>query len=301
MNISIELASTCFTIGIVLNGGCGSKASRSPAPASSVSAQLMPPPTSAADCEALWTRFHAKAPKVPNSEHELFVARCGRSERAVLTCPERVLADAADRMRKSAEMMSEAKIQSADGTISTPAAEPVTDAELARFSAEYLPSRMELCMARERLLFAQRSGELDALAKDVAASKWKISKDGVVVVDGTYATLPSQGYIELGGRDGSGPAPPGEVRVRTTEDGRVWLYFLGLLLGRHQNQSGFVFSSGPFVPGDFEREDATHESICIGAGDEYSGAKKGERYLLPCFRVGPHHSPQLIEVGAAPD
>ena len=206
-------------------------------------------------------------------------------------------ADLADMLRESHHMVHEVKND-------PPSAEPeqrVTEAELSRFAPIFVPPRMAICMARERLFFAQRSGELDALANDVATKKWKVTPDGVVVVDGAYATLSSQGYVELDGRDGSGPAPAGEVRVRTTSDGRVWLYFLGGLLGRHQNQGGFIFSSRPFVSSDFERKDATHERVCIGAGNDSSGAKKGERYLLPCFSVVTRHSPQLIEVGAAPD
>lgn len=72
----------------------------------------------------------------------------------------------------------------------------------------------------------------------------------------------------------------------------------------HQNQIGFLYASAPFAPGDFtsEREQQTgpaRDRVCLGS--DSTGHDPAELYMLECFDVIARLSPQLIEVGAAPD
>ncbi len=114
---------------------------------------------------------------------------------------------------------------------------------------------------------------------------------------GTWATLPSRGFIER--EHGVEPAPEGEARMRRLPDGRVWIYFLGGMFGRHQNQAGFLFSSAPFDARDFHDEEG-RSRVCLGASDG-AAPRPPRRYLLSCFEVLERHGPQLLELGAAPD
>jgi hypothetical protein len=121
---------------------------------------------------------------------------------------------------------------------------------------------------------------------------------GMRVVTGTFATLPWRGIHET--LRGVAPAPEGEIRVARRRDGRVWIYLLGSLFGRHQNQAGFLYGSAPFVFGDFEEERDTtgrkRERVCL----ETPRPDGGDLYMLDCFAVTSHLSPQLVAVGAAP-
>jgi hypothetical protein len=153
-------------------------------------------------------------------------------------------------------------------------------------------------MTRERLRFALGAGELRALAQEIAAARIAAGTDGVAVAAGSFATLPAVGMVE--GEKSAALGPAGEVRVSRRADGTLWLYFLGGLLGRHQNQVGFLYSTEPFVNRDFAPEGEGHESVCIAPSEE-GAPLQHERYLLPCFTLLDRLAPDLIEVGSAPD
>jgi hypothetical protein len=241
------------------------------------------PHPSAAECESLWSRYREQAPNDPFVSHAWFVARCQQSDRAVLTCPERVRAELLAMLRQSRE---------AEDAGVNAGAEPGEESALLRFG---MPSRHGICMARERVRFALRSGELRELERRVAGGSLQPGQHGVVVVKGTSATLPSVGFVEIGHHFEM--APVGELRAFKKPDGRVWIYVLGALLGRHQNQVGFLHSSGPFVPGDFRRSDEG-ESICLEP--ESDEGSRPQRYMLTCFQVISRLAPELLEIGAAP-
>ncbi len=223
-------------------------------------------------------------PESPFVDHDTFVARCVRSEVAVLGCVARTKADVMQ--------MFEASVSREAGP-----PEPVP----ARIIAFAVAMRIGVCLTRERLQFALRTGELDRLAREVASDGVTAGPHGTRVVGGSYATLPWRGMHEA--ESTVEPAPPGEIRVVHRPEGRVWIYFLGALLGRHQNQIGFVYASAPFVPADFKREqepgDPARERVCLDTDRE--GHDPSELYMLNCFTVAEHLSPQLIQVGAAPD
>jgi hypothetical protein len=238
------------------------------------------------ECEALWERYHAVVPDDPYVARDSFIARCSRSTRQVLTCPERAREQVIDIVRQSPFER--------DGGIEGPPEEQVVGALL----HVAMPSRTGICIARERLRFALDAGELASLAREAAAGRWAPGEHGLVVVDGTFATLPSLGMVEE--KRSTKLGPPGEVRLGRRADGRVWLYFLGGLLGRHQNQVGFVYSSAPFVDHDFAPEPEGHQQLCLEP-NEQGRAPRQRRYMLSCFTVVDRLSPQLIEVGSAPD
>jgi len=260
----------------------------SPSPASGTAAPAAPAvlaPTGA-ECVALWDRYHALAPTDPYVERDSFVARCGRSTREVLTCPDRARAEVVDIVRQG-------HVPADSGSATPPEAQMVH-----ALLPGALPSRAGICMTRERVRFALGTGELETLGLEVAAGHLRPDVDGVVVAPGTLATLPALGMIE---RERTVAfSPPGELRVSRRPDGRVWLYVLGGLLGRHQNQVGFLYSSGPFLTQDFASEAEGRESVCIAPNEEGQPLGHG-RYLLPCFTVITRLAPQLLEVGSAPD
>jgi hypothetical protein len=244
-------------------------------------------PPSAAECEGLWARYHALVPGDTFIGRDGFIARCRRSEREVLGCPERVKSEVADIVRH----VSEGNRADAGETAPSEALQTRILFQIAG------PSRMGICMTRARLRFALRTGELAALAGEVTGGRLATDRDGILIASGDYATLPWLGVNE-GPAGGAVPAPPGEVRVSRRPDGRVWLYFLGGLLGRHQNQVGFLYSSAPLLPADFTSSGSAAR-VCL---DRVAQEKHPpHRYLLRCFDVVDRLSAQLVEVGSAPD
>jgi hypothetical protein len=239
-------------------------------------------PPAPSECEALWQRYHAEV-EDPYVTHQVFVARCARSSRAVLECPERARAELEEIVGGVAATM--------DG--GGPPSELMPG--LIRIG---LPSKNGICMTRERLRFALESGELEALGRDAAAGRLHPDAEGVVVLDGDRATLPSRGFVEH--EHGGDFGPFGEVRVDLRPDGRAWLYFLGGLLGRHQNQVGFLYSTAPFGDSDFRAEDE-HQGVCLDSPARDADAGGPARYLLSCFTLIEHIAPNLLEVGSAPD
>jgi hypothetical protein len=252
------------------------------ASASPVAAPTAPSPD---ECETLWARYHALVPDDPFVTHAELVARCVRSERAVLGCLERVRAELGEIARGSRD--------ASDAGADAPSEARMVEAVL----RVAMPGRTGICMTRERLRFALRSGELEALGQRAAAGGLAAGEHGVAAVTGDAATLPWRGSVELERSWEIGP--PGEIRVARRPDGRAWLYFLGGLLGRHQNQVGFLYSSGPFVAQDFAPDGEGHEQICLEPGEPV-GAGQG-RYMLSCFTIIERSSSQLLEVGSAPD
>jgi len=239
----------------------------------------VPPPPSDAECRALWQRYHAEVPDDPFVTESRFVGRCQHSERSVLECPER-----------AREELSKLLRQSSDADAGPP--EPEVERMILRVG---MPSRTGLCVTRARVSFARASGELSALAAEIDAGHLTPDADGVVLASGGWATLPSVGMVETGRTAELGPV--GELRVGRTSGGRVWIYVLGALLGRHQNQVGFVYSSAPFVAADFREPAPGDKEICLPR-DADAGS---DRYLLWCFHVVEQHAADLVEVGAAPD
>jgi hypothetical protein len=215
------------------------------------------------------------------------VARCQRSEREVLTCPERARQEILELVRRSASDVDAGQDAPDD---------PRTSSFLIRFA---MPSRNGICMARERARFALRSRELDDLATEIGAGRLVPDADGVLVAGGRYATLPSLGIVETD--RGAKPTPPGELRVSRRPDGRTFIYILGALLGRHQNQVGFVYSSAAFRPGDFAKAEEDRKRLCLSEESEDGAGTRPRRYLLPCFDVTATLAANLLEVGAAPD
>ena len=268
--------------------GCGKRPSSAvgapaSAPAAAPQAAAVPSgPPSASACEGLWSEYHGIVPESPYLDHDGLVARCTRSEPAVLGCVGRTKAE------------TEAMLAGLDDA-GPP--EPLPPGILAFFMA----TRIGVCLTRERLLFALHTGELGRLAREVASGGPAEGPFGTRVVAGSYATLPWPGFHE--GERTAEPAPPGEIRVSRRKDGRVWLYFLGALLGRHQNQIGFLYADAPFVPADFSPEPGSQggratEEVCLDHGESPEPRKL---YMLTCFTVLERMSPQLIEVGASPD
>lgn len=47
----------------------------------------------APECERLWNEYHSVVPESPFADHDTFLARCARSERAVLGCVGRTKAE----------------------------------------------------------------------------------------------------------------------------------------------------------------------------------------------------------------
>ena len=281
-------------LGVALLGcaGCRCSEAAAPAPSGPAGSGAVPVASSAVgaapsgdECEALWSRYHALVPDDPFVTHAELVARCARSERAVLTCLERVRAELGEIARGSRE--------AGDAGADAPSEAQMVDMVL----RVAMPGRTGICMTRERLRFALRSGELAALGAQAAAGELGAGEHGVAVVTGSAATLPWRGSVERERTWELGP--PGEIRVVRRPDGRAWLYFLGGLLGRHQNQIGFLYSSGPLVPQDFAPDGEGHEQICLEPGEPV-GAGQG-RYMLSCFTIIERLSPQLLEVGSAPD
>ncbi len=226
-------------------------ATPSAAPAPPVVAAARAP--SSSDCEALWSRYHAAAPEDPYVNRTTFVARCTRSTPAVLGCIERAHQEIKDMMHGATEGL--------DAGASGPS-EPLMLEMMLRLA---LPSRMGICMTRERLRFALGSGELDALARDVVAGRLSPDKQGVAIASGPAATLSSRGFAEHA--SSVVLAPEGEVRVSRRPGGNVWLYFLGGLFGRHQNQAGFVYATTPFSARDFNPGEDGRDELCL-ARDE---------------------------------
>ena len=273
--------------------GCrGERASTSaagpPAPALSAApaaGEASPAPPTAAECEGLWSAYHDIVPESPFVDHDTLVARCVRSERAVLGC--------VDRTKAEIVAMFTEKLAPDAGP-----PEPISP----RFLTFAVGTRIGVCLTRERLQLAQRTGELTRLAREIASDGVPDGPHGTRVVAGSYATLPWRGMHELGRT--AEPAPPGEIRVSRRPDGRVWIYFLGALLGRHQNQMGFLYAGAPFVPGDFKSEEGSEggparERVCLES--DAGGPDPAKLYMLSCFHVVEHLSPQLLQVGAAPD
>jgi hypothetical protein len=238
---------------------------------------------SPAECESLWRRYHSEVEDDPYVTHEQFVARCAKSDRAVLECPERARAE----LEKLAKSSSEEDDAGAPPVDLMPL--------LVRIG---MPSRNGICMTRERLRFALQSGELEALGHDAALGRLHPDADGFAVLRGDRATLPSRGIVETERSAELGPF--GETRVDVRADGRAWLYFLGGLLGRHQNQVGFLYSSAPFVDADFRAEEGG-QRVCLDSSGRDAGAGQPARYLLGCFTLIERMAPNLIEVGSAPD
>lgn len=274
---------------LVATSGPGCRHARSPGraapPAAAAVTSARPPgragPTPAR-CQALWDRYHAQAPEDPYTDAHSFVARCTRSDPAVLDCLERA--------RGEIEHIATSTSEFADGG----APDPRLLGMLLRFA---LPSRMAICTTRERLRSALHSGELQAIARDVATGKLVPDDDGVVVLRGARASLPARGVIEH--MDSAEAAPPGEIRVARRADGSVLLYFLGGLLGRHQNQVGFAYSSVPFT--GLERGEEGEPAVCFPGRAPDRAPDRSRRYLLGCLTVTDRLAPQLFEVGAAPD
>jgi len=268
---------------MVLALGCRGKAaptaSASASIASSSASQLDAPPAPPA-CENLWNDYHALVPDTPYVDHDAFVDRCKRSEPAVLGCIERTKAETMT--------MFTTEVEPDAGPADVPT----------RFLAFAEATRGGVCFTEERLKFALRTGELDRLAHEIASDPAADGPYGIRVVTGTYATLPWRGiHEEKGGAD---TAPPGEIRVAHRSGGRIWLYFLGALLGRHQNQIGFLYSNAPFVPADFTSEKTyrgeQQTEVCLDSHIP----KNTKLYMLDCFTVQERLTPQLIEVGASP-
>jgi hypothetical protein len=253
-----------------------------PASGAASAAVRSPSSPSAAECEALWLRYRAEVPGDPFVAHDGFVARCERSDRDVLRCPEHAKQEARALLRQV----------DADYGGEAPSAE-----QEAWFLRLAMPSRHAICVARERVRFAAGSGELAAIASDVASGRLRPGEHGVVVMSGASSTLPSVGLVE-GGKGPGEIGPAGELRAFRRPGGRVWIYVLGGLLGRHQNQVGFLYSSGPFVPGDF-REGEGGAQVCLEPGSE--PGTRATRYMLSCFGIVRRLDPALVEVGAAPD
>ncbi|MBI5535789.1 MAG: hypothetical protein HY898_23930 [Deltaproteobacteria bacterium] len=246
------------------------------------------PPT-VAQCEALWVRYHGMMPDDPYVAHDAFVARCNRSEPAVLQCPEQARAKVVEIVRETGKELD----------AGPSAAEEQSLIEM--LSRVGMPPHNSICMARERLRYALRTGELAALGKLAGSGTLHLGEHGTVVVQGTYATLATTGIVER--ERAAELGPEGEIRIKTWPDSRVWIYFLGGLLGRHQNQVGFLYSTTPFAKEDFRKDgDDGREQVCIqGTGEDERAPGKGMRYMLSCFTVVDRLSPQLIEVGSAPD
>jgi hypothetical protein len=122
------------------------------APAGSASAAIAAGPPTPPECEALWERYHAVVPDDPYVARDSFIARCSRSTRQVLTCPERAREQVIDIVRQSPFER--------DGGIEGPPEEQVVGALL----HVAMPSRTGICIARERLRFALDAGELASLA-----------------------------------------------------------------------------------------------------------------------------------------
>jgi hypothetical protein len=262
--------------------GAGSSAA-STALAAATTASRVPGPPSAPACEGLWTDYHALVPESPYVDHDGFVARCARSEPAVLSCVVRTSAD----------------IQAMLDRFADPDAGPEPSAD--RFVAFAMATRIGVCLTGERLRFALRTGELDGLVRDLASDARAEGPFGTRVVTGTYATLPWRGVHEH--KRTAESAPPGEIRVARKPDGRVWIYFLGALLGRHQNQIGFLYSSAPFLPADFKSEadpeNPGRAEVCLGTSPRRD--QPTDLYMHDCFGVVERIAPQLIQVGATPD
>jgi hypothetical protein len=251
--------------------------------ASARAAAASPAPPSLPACEGLWREYHAIVPESPYVDHDGLVARCTRSEPAVLGCVARTKAVAEDIVARVADSMDAGP------------PEPVSP----RFLQMVVGTRIGACVTRERLLFAERTGELGRLVHEIASGSATEGPYGTRVVGGSYATLPWRGVHE--GPRSAERAPEGEIRVSRRKDGRVWLYFLGALLGRHQNQIGFVYGDAPFVATDFSPEAGegggpARESVCLEDGER----EHGGLFMLSCFTVEERLSPQLIQVGAAP-
>jgi hypothetical protein len=278
-------ARLAFTLAIAGAASCQPRAVAPPRTADAPHALANTP--SPVECEALWGRYQAVVPQDPYVDHHAFLARCARCDRAVLTCVERARAAVIELVRGSG------------GPRDGGGGVPLDDALVERFVRMVVPSRLGICMTRERARYAVRTGELDELARAVAAGRLVAGASGVVVAPGVHASLPWRGMVE--DQRAAQLAPAGEVRVRRLPDGRVWLYLLGGLLGRHQNQVGFLYSSGPFAPADFGPGEGGRERACIGPAGGAGDDPPGRRYLLPCFTVVERLGPQLLEVGAAPD
>jgi hypothetical protein len=162
-----------------------------------------------------------------------------------------------------------------------------------------MPSRVGVCITRERARRARDNGELAELAREVSEGRLRPDERGLLVVEGEHATLPWRGVVEDATSAKLGP--PGEVRVLRKPDGRVWIYLVGGMLGRHQNQVGFLYSSRPFVPRDSEADGEGGERVCLEPEPGEGPAGPRRRYLLSCFTVIQRLAPELLEVGSAPD
>jgi hypothetical protein len=253
-------------------------------------------PPSAADCDGLWARYHALVPVDPSITRDGFMARCRRSGREVLACPERVKSEMTDIVRRASDgdRAGGAGPDAGASAAEVAAREALQVRLLFRIAG---PSRMGICMTRARVRFALRTGELAALAGDVTGGRLVADQEGILIAPGDYATLPWRGVNE-GLTGAATPAPPGEVRVSRRPDGRVWLYFLGGLLGRHQNQVGFLYSSAPLLLTDFA-SNGPGPRVCLDRVAHET--RPPPRYLLRCFDVVDRLSAQLVEVGNAPD
>jgi hypothetical protein len=227
------------------------------------------------ECERLWQRFRAAVPESPHVHHEDLVARCRRSERDVLDC---VL---------TARRRAEEELPRSDA-----GHDPIRD----RWRVAEVAKQFGVCVTGQRLRFAERAGELERLAREVAKDRAGDGPDGARIVAGTDRTLAWHGALE---RDEHGaPLPSVEVRVARPRDGSVLLYFLGSCCARDPHQDGFVYANGPvassgaIIMREYLSSGRPERRICLGTVPGDAG-----RLLHDCFEVLQDLSPQLIATG----
>ena len=164
-----------------------------------------------------------------------------------------------------------------------------------------LPSRMGICMTRERLRFALGSGELDALARDVVAGRVSPNKQGVA----ESRAVPRPRSRREASRSTRAPScsrPRARCASRGDRAETCGCTFWAACSGATRTRPASCTRRRRSALGTSTRAKRSRRAV---PGPRREGGEQRRnpsyRYLLSCFTVINHLAPRLLEVGAAPD